>query len=872
MLFYRALLRLYPRSFRAEYGDEMCAVFARDLQAASGTGRIALMMGALFDTIFNAARVHADITRQDVRYAVRSLRRTPGFTLTAIVVAALGIGATTATFSIADHVLLRPLPFPESERLVKLWQTQASRGYSRLEPSPPNYRDWKRLSTSFTGVEAYAGTAATLLGGSEPQRISGQRVTGGAFTLLGRPAAIGRTLLESDIASDQNPIVISDRLWRSRFGADPNVLGQTMALDDATSVIVGVMPPDFIFPDRETDYWRPFRFVAQNGDDDRTNYYLAVIARLKPGVTFDQARSEMQVIADQLRTQFPKELAEMSASAFRWRDEVRAQSRMLLNALVAASLCVLLIACTNLANLLMSRALARKAEFAVRAAVGASVDRLVRQMLTDSLLLAAAGGVLGLILAVSAAPLVVRMIPSTLPIGEVPPLDLRMLLGAGFVTVVTGIAFGVLPALRVCRKADGSALKEGARGGTGRGTERLRSALVVAEIVACVVLLVSSGLLIQALLRVQAVDPGFKAGNVLTLRTALPMPKYLQTTTREQYYQRVLSEVQAVPGVAKAAFISFLPMTMRGGIWPILTTAADPDSPGGFVAPDPRDQRSASIRFVTPGFFDAIGTPLLQGRDVAAGDTLDTQRVAVVSRSFANDHFPNQDPIGRQFAVAFAVRTIVGVVGDIRVRGLERESEPQVYMPAAQQVNGQLGFYAPKDLVVRTSVPATTLIPAVRAIINRADSQQPITDVKTLEEVVSLETAPRVVQLRVLGAFAAAAFLLAAIGIHGLLAFTVSARSREIGVRIALGARSKDILAMVMGRSAVLALLGVTIGIAVAFAAARSMQSLLAGVEPGNVTVFAAAVGLSLVMALAGSILPAWRAVRVDPLVATRAD
>jgi len=869
---YRALLRLYPRSFREEYGDEMCAVFARELKATNGAARLGLMMRALVDTVANASRVHADITGQDLRYAVRSLRRSPGFTFTAVVVAALGIGATTATFSVADHVLLRPLSFPESERLVKLWQTQAARGYSRLEPSPPNYLDWKRLATSFSGVEAYAGTAATLLGGGEPERITGQRLTGGAFTLLGRPAAIGRTLIESDIASDQNPIVISDRLWRARFAADLNVLGQTMALDDASSVIVGVMPPEFIFPDRETDYWRPFRFNPQTGDEDRNNNYLAVIARLKPTVTFEQARSEMQVIAAQLLQQYPKELAENSASVFRWRDEVRAQSRMLLTALVAASLCVLLIACTNLANLLMSRALARRTEFAVRAAVGASVDRLVRQMLTDSLLLAGAGGVLGVLLAVVSAPLLVRMVPSSLPIAAVPPIDLRMLLGAALVTVITGVAFGVLPALRVCRKTDGSALKEGARGGTGRGTERLRSALVVAEIVASVVLLVSAGLLIQALLRVQAIDPGFKAADVLTLRTALPTPKYELTVTREQFYQRVLNEVHALPGVTKAAYISFLPMTMRGGIWPILTTAADPDSPGGFVAPDPRDQRSASLRFVTPGFFDAIGTPLLQGRDLAAGDTLDTQRVAVVSRSFAREHFPGQDPIGRQFAVAFAVRTIVGVVGEIRVRGLERESEPQVYMSAAQQFNGQLGFYAPKDLVIRSSVLSTTLIPAVRSIINRTDAQQPITSIQTLEEVVALETAPRVVQLRVLGAFAAAAFLLAAIGIHGLLAFTVSARSREIGVRIALGAKSRDILKIVVGRSALLAGLGVTIGALVAYAAARSMQSLLAGVEPENGPVFAAAVGVSLLMALAGSVLPAWRAVRVDPLTATRAD
>ena len=872
MNFYRALLHLYPKSFRAEYGDEMSAVFARELRSTSGDGAFLFMVRTFFDTVINAAAAHADITRQDVKYAVRSLARTPGFTVTAILVAALGIGATTATFTIADHVLLRPLPFADPDRLVKLWETQASRGYSRVEPSPPNYLDWKRLARSFEGVEAYSATAATLLGNGEPQRMSGQRVTGGVFHLLGRQPVIGRTLTEADINSDQNPVVISDRLWRNRFGGDIDVLGRTMTLDDATSVVVGVMPPDFLFPDRDTDYWRPFRFVPGNGDGDRANHYLGVIARLKPGVTLEAARSEMDVIARQLQQQFPKELADIRASAFRWRDELRGQSRTLLWALIGASLCVLLIACTNLANLLMARALARRTEFAVRAAIGASVDRLVRQMLTDSLVLAGAGGALGVIVAVASAPLIARLVPSTLPIAEVPPVDLRLLFGAGLLTVLTGLVFGVLPALRTCRSTDGSALKEGARGGTSRGTDRLRSALVVAEIVASVVLLVSAGLLIQALLRVQAVDPGFNPTSVLTLRTALPNPKYDLTTVREQFYQRVLGEVHALPGVTNAAYISFLPMTMRGGIWPILTTVADPNSPGGFAAPDPRDQRSVSLRFVTPGFFSAIGTPLLQGRDVGFSDSLDTPRVAVVSQSFAREQFPGRDPIGQQFAVAFSVRTIVGVVGDIRVRGLERDSEPQVYLAASQQFNGQLGFYAPKDLVIRSTVPPSTLVPAVRSIIRAADSQLPITAVQTLEEVVSLDTAPRVVQLRVLAAFAAVAFLLAAIGIHGLLAFTVSARSREIGVRIALGAKSRDIIKMVIGRSALLGGLGVTIGVAAAYGAGRSMQSLLAGVDPGDVTVFAAAVGLSLIMTIAGSLMPAWRAVRVDPLTATRGD
>jgi len=859
---YRSLLHLYPKSFRAEYGDEMCAVFARELQATSGLGRIAVLMGALLDTVTNAARVHGDITRQDLQYTIRSLRRTPGFTVTAVVVAALGIGATTATFSIADHVLLRPLPFPQSDRLVKLWEKQPQRGYSRMEAAPPNFLDWQRLSTSFAGMAAFTPVTANLVGAGDPERLDGARVSGAAFRVLGRDASIGRVLLESDSTDEaQNAVVISDALWRLRFGGDASALGRTVTLNDRAAVIVGVMPPDFAFPSRDTRFWQPLRFSEDNGDSQRDNNYLRVVARVKQGVTFEQARSEMDVIAGQLQRAYPKELADSGVTTIHWRDEVAPQSRLLLMALVGAAFCVLLIACTNLANLLLARALARRGELAIRAAIGASIDRLVRQMLTDSLVLAAAGGALGMVIAVVTAPLVAKLVPNTLPIADTPSVDLRMLLVAAVITIGTGIAFGVLPAYRVCRRTDGSALKEGARGGSGRDTERLRSALVVAEIMASVVLLVSAGLLIQALWRVQQVDPGFKADNVLTLRTTLPVPKFAATATRTQFYRQVVDETQALPGVTSAAYISFLPMVMRGGVWPVLLSGQDPD----------RAQR-ASFRFVTPGFFATVGTPLLRGRDVSDRDAFESPFVAVVSSSFARDHFPNDDPIGHTFTIALSERTIVGVVGDIRVRGLERESEPQVYVPASQVRDGAILFYAPQDLVIRARVPVATLMPSVRAIIQRAGPQQPIANVQLLSAVVTAETAPRLVQLRVLGAFAATAFLLAAIGIHGLLAFTVSARSREIGVRIALGAKSRDILGMVMGRSAVLALIGVTLGAALSYAAARSMQSLLAGVEPGNITVFAAAVVLSLVMTLAGSILPAWRAIRVDPLTATRSD
>ena len=875
MLFYRALLRLYPKSFRAEYGAEMMKDCTRQWREASASARGVLLIRAVVDTVANATRVHGDITKQDLRYAIRSLRRTPGFTATAILVAALGIGATTAAFSVADHVLLRPLPFPEADRVVRLWEDHSSLGYPRMEPSPPNFLDWQRMATVFERLEPFTGGSASLVGQGEPEQINGASVGGGVFQILRRPAALGRVLTESDVnaAEGERPIVISDRIWRTRFGASPDVLSQTISLDDRAYVIVGVMPPDFYFPSRNRDFWRTLRLGNTGSDGDRGNHHLAVIGRLKDGVSIDDARAEMDVIATRLAQAYPKAQEGKGVTLAPWREQITGQPRVLLLGLVGASICVLLIACTNLANLLMSRALARRSEFAVRAAIGASVDRLVRQMLTESFVLAACGGVLGIILAVAAAPLLVRMVPTSLPIAEVPPTDLRMLAGTLILTLATGMAFGLLPALRVCRRTDSSALKDGARGGTSRGTERLRSSLVVAEIVASVVLIVTVGLLAQALVKVQQVDPGFKADNVLTLRTTLPRPKYLQASQRDQFYQRVLSDVTALPGVESAAYISFLPMVMGGGVWPVLSTVPDPGSPQKFVPPDPKNERRASLRFVTPGFFSAMRTPVLRGRDVSTNDTLQTTPVAVVSESLVRQYFPGRDPLGQQFAFAYQVRTVVGVVGDIRVRGLEADtSEPQVYLPAGQFADGDPLFYAPQDLAIRAAVPVTTLVPAVRSIIAAADPLLPVTSVRTLEDIVSLETASRSVQLRVLGAFTAVAFLLAAIGIHGLLAFTVGARSRDIGVRIALGAKARDIVTMVLGRSAVMAAIGVAIGAALAYAAGRSMQALLFGVDPADPLVFAAAIALALVMTLAGSVLPALRAVRVDPLAATRAD
>jgi predicted permease len=872
MSIYRLLLRLYPKSFRAEYGAEMEKDFARDWHGAAAPARLALLVRAATDSILNAARVHGDITRRDVGYAIRSLRRTPGFSLTVIAVAAIGIGATTAAFSLADHVLVRALPFPESDRLVKVWEDQTRRGYPRVEPSPPNFQDWQRLNTVFERLEAYTGFGGAMTGRGEATRVAGATVTPGTMPMLGRQAARGRILSDADAqrAEAERPVVISDRLWRTAYASAPDVVGQTLTLDNINYSIIGVMPPDFYFPTRETDFWRMLRFSSDDSDDDRTNQYLDVLGRLKDGVSVDEARAELKVIAADLARAYPKELEDKSVTMTPWRDFLPWQSRMMLLGLAGASLCVLLIACTNLANLLMSRALARRTEFAMRAAIGASVDRLVRQMLTDSMILALVGGALGVLVAVVSLPLLVRLVPTALPIAEVPPIDLRMLTGALALTTLTGLAFGLLPALRVCRKADASTLKDGARGGSSRGTERVRSALVVSEIVASVVLIVCVGLLTQALLAVQRVEPGFESGNLLTMRTSLPASEYGELDRRLQFYSRVLERVSALPGVQGASYVSWLPMTFRGGVWEVLSSTADPASPGGF-SPLPEGRRdSALIRFATPGYFSTIGTPLLAGRDINASDTVDSQTVAVVSESFARRFFPDQDPIGRSFAIGLAARTIVGVVGDIKIRGLERETEPQVYMPAAQQT--MLFFFAPKDLVIRASVPPASLAPAVRAIIAETVPGLPVTAVQTMDQLIATETAPRVAQLRVLGGFAAIAVLLAAIGIHGLLAFTVTSRLREIGVRIALGATARDIMWMVLGRSALLAVAGVIVGVVLAYAAGRSMQALLFGVEPGNPAVFGTAAALAVIMTLAGSLLPTRRAMRIDPIAATRTE
>jgi predicted permease len=861
MRLYRALLHFYPASFRAEYGEEMVSVFrARRRDVTNPLSVLLLWIAGFFEILFNAIAVHWDILRQDLRYTTRTLVRSPGFAITAILVVALGIGANTAAFSVTDFVLIRNLPFPQAERLVKIWQTTS--GYDQMEFSPLNYRDVKRMSKSFEAMGAFLPGAVNLVGQGDPQRILDTAVTSGVIPLLGTQPLLGRVFTPLDEREGApGTLLLSYQLWQTQFAGDTGVLGRKVILDDQPYIVIGVMPAHFHFPSAEVGLWTPKQFAARELED-RNDNYLEVVGRLKPGVSLEQAKAEMDVTMQQLKQQYPGENKNTGGLVILLGDELSGKSRLMLWALLGASACVLLIACANLASLLLARSLGRQKELAVRAALGAGRERLVRQSMTESMVLAALGGCLGILVAVNAVPLLTKLVPNTLPIASTPAVDFRVLIFAGLLTVVTGIVFGVLPAWRASGKGDMNALREGVRSGGGR-KERLRSALVIGEVTVSVVLLISSGLLIRALWKLQGTDPGFHAGGVLTLQTALPMPKYRRTAQRAEFYRSVLTEVRALPGVSSAVYITSVPMLWGGGIWPV-------DINGQVV--ERTAAHTVSMRYATPGFFSTLEIPLVLGRDISESDTVDRQFVAVVSQSFARRYWPDQNPLGRHFQLAFHDRMVVGVVGDVRVRGLEGPSEPQTYLPYQQTADGAWVFYAPRNLAVRSAGTPGSLAPAIRRIIQSADREQPISDVQTLEQIVELKTASRTVQVRVLGAFAAIAFLLAAIGIHGLLSFAVSQRNREIGVRMALGAAAGDILRMVMRQGVWVALAGVLPGLALAYVAARLMQALLAGIQPGDLPTFLSAAGLCLLMTLVGSFLPALRAVRIDPMTAIRTE
>jgi putative ABC transport system permease protein len=859
---YRFLLRLYPESFRAEYGHELTSTFEDSTRGRSDT---ASAVAAVRDVVPNAFLVHGRILLQDLRYALRTLNRARGFAVTVVLVTAIGVGANTATFSVADFVLLRPLPFPEPNTLVRLcWGPRTGGGWGcNNQLSPANYRDYKSMTPAFQTLGAFSGSAVNLVGAGEPQRLASAEVTSDVLPLLGVSPALGRVFDSAGGGeADARSVVLSYGLWQSQFAGAARVLGQSVNLNGAPYEIIGVMPPGFHFPTRDVQLWTHLMLREQDFAN-RDNNYLEAVGRLKPGVSMDQARTDLEVVAERLRRDYPETNADAGFSFFAMQDTMSPRYRLMLLGLIGASLCILLLTCANLANLLLARAGARERELAVRAALGAGKERLVRQMVTESVILALAGGIAGLALAAAAVPFLSLLVPNTLPLGSHPKLDPRVLAAAAGFAALTGIGFGLVPALRVGGRAGFDGLRGGARSGGGP-KQRLRHVLVAVEVAASVLLLVSSGLLIRAVWRIQSIDPGFVSERVITLKTALPRPKYDLTLRRIQFYNLVLTDVRALPGVQGAAYITGLPMVMTGRITGVVI-------PGREASSLYRSE-IASIRFVTPQYFHTMAIPLLRGRDLEDGDIQGRAPVAVISESFARTYWPEQDPIGRTFESRGGTRTVVGVVGDVRVRGLERESEPQMYVSAGQVPDTAFVNDDPKDLIIRFAGTAGTLLPAVREIVRAADPEQPISDVRTLDDVVAGETATRRAQLNILATLAAIAMLLSGVGIYGLLAYTVTQRSREIGVRLALGAEPASVARMIVWQGMKLALVGLVPGVLAAYWAARGMRTLLFGVEPADPATVLVVVGLVLFMTLAGSLLPVLRAVRVKPVLVLKAE
>jgi predicted permease len=864
MSFYRALLRLYPASFRADYAAELTRTFEENVR---DRGRGGATLAAIADVLPNAIAVHWAILAQDLRFTARTLNASRGFALAAVLVTALGVGANTATFSVADFVLVRPLPFREPDALVRLCEgPRTGGGWGCMnELSPANFRDVGAMSNSFEALGAYTWRPVTLTGSGEPVRIGGILVTPQVLPLLGVPPMLGRVFDTTRAGdADARSVVLSYGLWQSKFGADSNVIGIALRLDGTPYIVIGVMPPQFRFPTEGVQLWMPL-ILRESDFINREDTYIQGIGRLKTGVSFEQARADLSAVFSRLASDYPATNAETGFSFFRLRDEVLPRYRLMLLALCGASLCMLLLTCANLVNLLLARAAGRERELAVRAALGAGRERLVRQMLTESLVLALLGGVAGVVAAVLAVPLLARLIPASLPIASAPSLDLRVFAIAAAFSILTGLGFGLIPALRVGGVTGFTALREGSRGGGRR--QRLRTLLVAMEVAVSVVLLISSGLLIRAVWRVQAIDPGFTPDAVLTLRTELPRPKYDSAAPRANFYNRVLTNVRTLPGVESAAYTSGIPMVLTGGIARVVI-------PGEEVRPGGRRDgtQNASLRLVTSQFFGTLRIPIRRGRDIEDSDIPQRELVAVVSESFVKRYWPDADPIGRTFEIASQNRTVVGVVGDIKVRGLERTNEPQVYLPATQPPDSLGGLYIPKDLVIRSSRPGLTLLPSAREIIHSVDPDQPLSNVRVLTEVVGDQTADRSAQLRILVALAILALVLACVGIHGLLAFTVAQRSREIGVRLALGADPALVSRMIVSEAMRMAILGVVPGILGAYAAARGMSALLFGVRPEDPLTISVAAALCLATAILGSLRPALRAARVDPMSALRAD
>ena len=804
---------------------------------------------------------------QDIRYGLRGLLKRPGFTAVAVITLALGIGANAAIFSVVNAVLLRPLQFQDPERLAILWEDASFAGFPLNTPAPANYVDWKNQTQSFADMAATHETSLNLTGDGEPQRVATRRVTANFFSVLGVQPLIGRGFLpEEDRPQANKVVVLSYPLWQSRYGGDRDILNRTILLDGEKHTVVGVMPSGFQWIDTEEQLWAPLGLDAEELAN-RGGHYLTVVARLKPGVTMAQAQSEMTAIMSRIAKDHPAQTMDgkLGAVVMPLHEQLAGNSRRPLLVLVVAVAFVLLIACANIAGLLLARAAGRRREIAVRTALGASRMRIVRQLLTESLLLSTFGGICGLVLAVWSFGFFERLIPEGMKQSTSLKLDASMLLFALAVSVVTGVVFGLIPALQSARVDLNESLKQsGGRSGAGSGS-RLRSGMIVFEVAVSLVLLVGAVLLIQTLFQLFNQYSVLAPEKVLTARTVLPLTKYEDAQKRNAFYQRVLERVESTPGVVSAGYTTSVPLSWKGG-----TSGFFPE---GTTNPVPGVSYDANHRQVSANYLQTMGIPLRQGRYFDAHDNEQAMPVAIINETMAREYWPNGDAVGRRFKLGDPTDdvpwlTIVGVVGDVRQMGIDVPVKAEMYLPY-QQVK-EFDWFIPRDLAIRTNGDPASLTGAVRQAVHAADPDQPISNIATMEEVLGQEAAQRRLGMILLSAFAVLALLLASLGIYGVLAYFVAQHKNEIGVRLALGATPARILLLVLRKGMALTLLGVAIGLAASFALMRLMSSLLFGVKAVDPLTFAGVPLLLAFVALLACWLPARRAAKVDPMVALR--
>lgn len=805
---------------------------------------------------------------RDIRYALRVLAKSPGFAAVAVITLALGIGANTAIFSMLDGILLRPLPYPQPQQLVKVWMRFTGIGLPKDQNwvSPPEFQDLKHLSRSFASLAAMDNASFNITVGGVPERIEGAVVSPSLFAMLGVQPVVGSGFLpdEEQPGRDQE-LLLSYGLWQRRFGGDPSVVGRTLQVNGDSMLVVGVLPPGFNYP-FEAELWQPLAFTPEQLTPNyRGNHGLEVLARLKSGLSLAQARDDMQSVThsiEQRNPTYPYSRFGFSVVLVPLLQDTVGDVKTALWVLTAAVGFVLLIACVNVAGLLLARASARGREMAIRVAIGASPWRIIRQVLTESTVLAIAGGAAG----VALAPLVLGELGNlssiALPRMAAVRIDGWVLAFAAAITLVTGFLFGMAPAWQASRRAPAEELKEGGRGGgAGAAAGRLRGLLVVAETALSVVLLVGAGLLLRSFVQVLAVDPGFHADKVLTLRVSLPSEKYAKPERIVAFYRDALSRISTLPGVEASGATAALPLSGLGGSGTItIDTQAVP-----------QDQRTpeADWRPVSPGYFSAIGMTLLRGRFFTESDMDNSAPVAIIDDTFARTYWPGENPIGKRvkrggLQSTAPWMTVVGVVGHVHYRALDAPSRVQLYWPEYQRP------YSTMSLAIRTTVDPQTMALPVEGAIHQVDPDQPVYQIRTLRQLRSDWVARRFFSLVLVGLFAALALLLAAIGLFGVMAYSVARRTHEIGIRVALGAHPRDVLRLVLSQGMGLVGAGLVVGLLIALGLVQFMKSLLYQTSAFDPVTFIVVALVLVAVALTACWLPAWRALQVDPTIALR--